>query len=169
MKSKSLFFTLAITALFLSCSNPIKTVILTPKISIGLPENYKVTGEGTQSSPKTYSATFNQDKINVFKEDIPRLDSMKPDKKKESIKVNVDRFIQTFNGRQLTGSDKTIGEVMINDFSFEFERRDSTFLHFGRFMIDNSNIFLLSYQTVKPMTKESQKSKDKFFDSLKIQ
>jgi hypothetical protein len=168
MKKFTVIILIAISGYFMSCKSSAERIAITSNISLELPANYKVTGGNTESTPKIYSAVLNRDKITLFKLEVKGLDSMSIEKKKNSIQLNVDRFIQPFNGIRLSSTDITIGDALVNDFSFEFEKNDSTFVTFGRFIVLKSDIFILAYQTPKPLASNSVKSRDNIFNSLII-
>ena len=168
MKKFTVIILIAIAGYLISCKNPTERVSVTSNLSLELPGNYKVTGGTPEITPVTYSAVLNRDKITLFKLEVKELDSMTIEKKKNSIHLNIDRFIQPFKGKQLSSSDIIMGEAMLNDFSFEFEKNDSSFVTFGRFIVLKSDIFILAYETPKPLANSSVKSRDDIFNSLII-
>jgi hypothetical protein len=164
MKKLTALMTIGFVVIMTNCTTTDKFVSITPNISVRLPNNYKISSDNVHSHDTTFEATFNRDKLTVFKVNINGSDTLTLDQRKEAFQKNVDLFIQTFDVKNVTVSDKMIGDIMQKDFAFEFTRHDSIFNFYGRFLVEKENFLALCYQTIKPADQSSIKTKDKFFD-----
>ena len=161
-----LFITLVIA--FSNCSTNTERISLTADISVELPENYRKTDDQSRSGIISYVVINNLDQISTAVITIDGIDTLSSDQKKEMMEANAQGFMKAFNGKQITNSHQVIHGVMQNDFSCEFEKQDSLFAVFGRLIVLETDMLILSYQTPAPITKSSMKSKDKFFKSIII-
>ena len=156
--------TVGFVVILTNCKSPDNFVSITPSISVWLPNNYKISNVNTHSHDTTFEATLNHDRLNVFKLYIKGADTLSLDKKKDELQKNVDKFIKTFDVKNVIVSDKMIGNIIQKDFSFGFTRHDSAFIFYGRFLCVNENFLAFCYQTINPADQNSIKTKDKFFD-----
>ena len=163
-----------------NCKKETETVFITSNISVELPNNYKYFVSHSTSSVTTnpelivknklynYHAIVNQDEIimsNTITDEFEALDlNEKADKLKNSFTKG---FMKGFNGSKLISKEKEINELAQSEFNFEFEKKDTLFVLYGRLIIQDTNLIFIGYKTKLPSTNNSIKNKDEFFKSIK--
>jgi hypothetical protein len=162
MKKLTVITIIGFALIFTNCKSPDKLVAITQCISVWLPDNYKI--RVANSTDTTYEATINHDNLRVYKTNIKGADTLNLDMKKEIFQKNVDRFTQTFDVKNVTVSDKIVGNILQKDFSFRYTRNDSIFNFYCRFLVEKENFLALCYRTFNPADNISVKTRERFFD-----
>jgi hypothetical protein len=164
MKKLIIMMTIGFALIMTNCKGTDMLVAITPGISVWLPDNYKIRSINISSTDTTYEATFNHDDLKLYKTNIKGADTLSMNKKKEIFQKNVDRFVQTFDVKNVTVSDKMVGSIMQKDFSFRYTRHDSIFNFYCRFLVEKENFLALCYRTFNPADQSSVKTRERFFN-----
>lgn len=168
MKKTFVIIFLIVSIISLSCSNRNTTrVSLTQSISVEIPVNYKMTQDEIQYKKTIYIATFNYGEIFITNVTINGLDTLSLDEKKKHIETNLQSFMKPFNGRNLKSIDSEVNGVTESDFNFEFDKKDKSFIIFGRIILQDSNYLFLTYKSLMPVIDSSLDDKEFFFNSIK--
>ncbi len=168
MKKALIIIFITSMVLLISCTRQTESVALTPNISVKLPVNHKMAKQVHGNKEYTlYGAMVNNDKIFISQNVEIDLDTFSLEEKKAANMLNIHRYMETFNGRNLENSEKIIGSLLQSDFNFEFDKTDTTFMIFGRLILQDSVIIILSYESVFPVSTRSANDKEKFFNAIK--
>lgn len=167
MKKQFTFLLIISAFAFIQCKNNTERVSLTSDISVKLPVKYTKTKD-TIENMTLFTAMNNHDEIFIAKVIIEKLDTFSLDEKRGSIVKNLNCFMKPLNGKNLINNERVIGETVQSDFSFEFDKKNLTFVIFGNLIVKETDFIILSYKTQKPISNRSKKEKDIFFKSIII-
>jgi len=175
-----LILLIVLTFLLTNCKQETETVFITPNISVNLPNNYKYFISHSTGSYRTnpelivknklynYRAIVNQDEIIMSNTITDEFDTLGLNEKKAKLKNSFTKgFVKGFNGIKLTSEEKEINGLAQSEFNFEFEKKDTLFVLYGRLIIQDTNLIFIGYKTKLPSTNRSIKNKDDFFKSIK--
>lgn len=110
---------------------------------------------------------INSDEVFIGKVIEKEIDALSLEEKRESNINNIHGYMKPFNGRKLESSEKVIGEILQSDFNFEFDKKDISFIIFGRIIQQDTNLLILSYKTMTPVSTSAINEKGRFFKSVK--
>ncbi len=167
MKKTGIIIILTSIVLLISCNRQTERVALTPNISVVLPVNYKTINDVKKAKGTSYIARYHNDEIFVSKLILKEIDKLSLEDKKELIKTNLFSFMKPLNGINLISSEEEIGDILQNNFSFEQNRKDSSFIVFGKLILEDTNFLMISYKTMNPISNSSANDKERFIKSMK--
>ncbi len=153
--------------LFTQCHKQTERIALTQKISVELPVDYKTKQHDNYKGGEIYGALINKDEVFIAKIIEPVIYTFSMNEKKKSILTNIKGYMKPFKGSNLEHSEKAIGEILQSNFSFEFIKKGTIFNVFGRIIQQDTNLIILTYKTISPISNRSSKDKDRFFNSVK--
>jgi hypothetical protein len=178
----NLILLIVFTFLLTNCKKEKETVLITPNISVELPENYKYFVSHSTGSDRTnpdliinyenynYAATINNDEIFITKRITDEYDGLDFNEKAAKLKIFTKGFARGFASSTVidpTSKEKEINGLAQSEFNFNFEENDNLFILYGRLIIQDTNLILFGYKTKFPSTNGSIKDKDEFFNSVK--
>jgi hypothetical protein len=151
-----------------NCKNESEIVSLTPDIVIRLPENYKITKNDSIAQCKTFEANISDDRIMVSKNLFREFDTLNLEGKRKLLSRNVNLMIRSCDFNRVDSTYSLRGEILQCDLRFDGESHKKPFTFYGRFLVQNNILLVISYQTNNPGERESIENKDKLFSSIKI-
>ncbi len=168
IKKTAFLLFIALIFSFAACNKKSERVALTPNISVKLPANYGMKKQVQNNINWTfYGAMINQDEILIGKFVDKKIDTISIEKKKESGIKNMEAFMKPYNARKLESSEKIVGDLVQNDFNFEFDQKDTSFAIFAKLIQVDSTMLILSFKTLSPISEISLKDKTQFFKSVR--
>jgi len=168
MKRAITIFLIPIAFFITNCRSNTERVYLTSNISVELPYIFSRTDD-PRIGAFTYKGGYNQDKILSAKFEFPGIDTINLEQNEEWMRANVDGFIKPYNGKKISSTENVKNGISQSDFSFEFERDDTSFVSFARLVLIDNVLLIFSYETTMPIENSSIKTKDRFFKSVRIE
>lgn len=98
-------------------------------------------------------------------------ESMNPtnnDQLKESLEINVARFLQPMQGMLLKRKDTIMGNLVISDFEFEMKNARPPKHGVGRFLLKGNQFLSFLYVTPLQQKDKNNDLKEAFFNSIQV-
>jgi hypothetical protein len=157
-----------LVAIFTGCSRNYETVEIAPDVFLKLPVNYTIAEDKNLVPQIHYEAKFENDKISVFRLPADEFDTLSLEQKRQVVKSYIKSSVPTYNVTKVDTSDTILGDILQIDMNIDYDKGNSQFRDFTRFYILKNDMIAIMYQTNRPVSKNSEITRNRIFNSLKV-
>ena len=161
------FALIALTTI--QCKDEFETISLDSNITITLPTDFILEDNNPDTVKKIYKANSSSDEIVLGVQNFSGFDTLSIEQKEKIVRINLEGFVKGVNGINIQKlKPQTIESYTQQECSMDIEKNEEQRRVYAKAVIKNSSIIILSYFTTNPPEIESVLTKDKIFQSIKI-
>ena len=169
MKNQIIALLVFVALINTQCNNDFETISLENHVYINLPSDFFQVENSSSLFETNYKSKSNSDELYVLNHSFEGINSLTIEMKENMVESNLEGFVESINGLKVKKQIlQTIDSMIQNEYSMEIEKNDSLMTIFTKVVNKNSTIIILSYFTPQPTEITSIETKERIFNSKKI-